>query len=95
MCLILTAVAAAISAILWFTVFHDEKYNFQFLTLMYLGATLMWSVDGIFSVIEGEGFFDLSVDDAKLGVLVVILGVVLWAVTLIVRNVKTKSVKAL
>jgi hypothetical protein len=62
---------------------------------MYLGATLMWSVDGIFSVMEGEGFFDLSVDDAKLGVLVVILGVVLWAVTLIVRNVKTKSVKAL
>ena len=95
MCLILTAVAAAISAVLWFTVFYDEKYNFQFLTLMYLGATLMWSVDGIFSVIEGEGFFDLSVDDAKLGVLVVILGVVLWAVTLIVRNFKAKSVNAL
>ena len=94
MCLILTAVAAAISAILWFTVFRDEKYNFQFLTLMYLGATLMWSVDGIFSVMEGEGFFNLSLDDTKLGVLVVTLGLALWAVTLVVRSVKAKRIRA-
>ncbi len=94
MCLILTACAAVVSALLWFFKFRDEKYNLQFLTLMYLGATLMWSVDGIFSVMGGEGFFDLSLDDTKLGLLVVTLGVVLWAVTLIVRSVKAKKVNA-
>ena len=94
MCLILTACAAVVSALLWFFKFRDERYNLQFLTLMYLGATLMWSVDGIFSVMGGEGFFDLSLDDTKLGLLVVTLGVVLWAVTLIVRSVKAKKVNA-
>ena len=94
MCLILTACAAVVSALLWNFKFRDERYNLQFLTLMYLGATLMWSVDGIFSVMGGEGFFDLSLDDTKLGLLVVTLGVVLWAVTLIVRGVKAKNVNA-
>ena len=43
------------------------------------GAALMWSVDCVHSFIEGEGFLDLSLDDAKLGALVLAAGLALFA----------------
>ncbi|MCR4717870.1 MAG: hypothetical protein K5656_11900 [Lachnospiraceae bacterium] len=91
MCLIITACAAAITAALYFTKYSDEKYNLLMLVLMYLSASLMWSVDGIFSVIGGESFFDMSANDALLGLLVVVAGAALWAVTLIINKVKKQA----
>ena len=54
MCLIITAAAAAFSAVLWRFKFRDPKYKFINLVFMYFGAALMWSVDGIFSVAEKQ-----------------------------------------
>ena len=41
-----------------------------FATFMFWGAALMWSVDGIASVIEGEPFFDISRSDTILGFII-------------------------
>ena len=47
--------------------------------LVFFGAALMWSVDCVHSFIEGEGLLDLSLDDAKLGALVLAAGLALFA----------------
>lgn len=51
--------------------------------LTFWGAALMWSVDCIHSLAEGEGLLDLSAGDAALGVLVLCCGLVLHAALLI------------
>lgn len=76
MCLIITAFAAVIASILWY--FGSGSKKLGTLALMYWGAALMWSVDGIFSVLEGEGFFNFSADDALLGIVVVFCGLIAW-----------------
>jgi hypothetical protein len=48
--------------------------------LVFWGAALMWSVDCAHSLLEGEGLLDLSLDDAKLGALVLAAGFALFAV---------------
>ena len=93
MCLIITAAAAAFSAVLWRFKFRDPKYKFINLVFMYFGAALMWSVDGIFSVAEGEGFFDLSANDALLGLVVVVCGAAFWAVNYLFFTPERKLVK--
>ena len=39
----------------------------------------MWLVDCVFAAFSGEGFFDLSLDDTKLGFIIIACGVILWA----------------
>jgi uncharacterized membrane protein len=56
-----------------------------FLALMYLGASLMWCIDGIASLASGEAFIELAdrvavIDDTKLGLSVALLGLVVWFV---------------
>ncbi|MBQ7666843.1 MAG: hypothetical protein IJS46_02485 [Kiritimatiellae bacterium] len=48
--------------------------------LVFTGAALMWSVDCVHSLLEGEGLFDLSADDALLGALVLAAGLALFAI---------------
>lgn len=55
--------------------------------LSFWAAAIMWSVDGIASVISGEPFFDMSKDDALLGVIIALCGLVLF-VFLSLRNTK-------
>lgn len=81
MCLIITAVAALAASILWY--FRSGGKKWGTLALMYWGAALMWTVDGIFSVLEGGGFFDLSAGDALLGLVVVLCGLAAWLVLLL------------
>lgn len=89
MCLILTTIAAIICSALYFFKFSDKKYMLHTLALMYWGAALMWSVDGFFALSAGEPFFDLSLNDTMLGLLIVICGIVAWGIMFFV---KTKSV---
>ena len=78
MCLILTLLAAVAATAVWHWSAAKEASKLGFLSLMYWGAALMWTVDGIFSAAEGEPFFTLTVDDALLGVLVVGCGIAAW-----------------
>lgn len=75
MCLILTCIAAVVSTILYFLCPGlSRRISLEHLALMYWGAALMWSVDGVFRLMEGEHFFELTLNDTLLGMLVVICG---------------------
>lgn len=88
MCLIITAFAAVITTIIWYFRANEKKYGLGILSLMYWGASLMWLVDGFFCVAEGEPFLDLSANDALLGIVIVLCGLVAWTVALLCRDPK-------
>lgn len=44
------------------------------------GAAIMWSVDCVHSLMEGEGLLDLSANDAALGGVIVVAAAALYAV---------------
>lgn len=48
--------------------------------LSFWGAALMWSVDCVHSLMEGEGLFDLSREDAVLGAIILGAGLAVFAV---------------
>ena len=56
---------------------------------MFWAASLMWSMDGVASVLEGEGFFDLSVEDSILGAIIVASGMLVFAVLSFIQKRKT------
>ncbi len=88
MCWLMTVMAAVLATI---AQIKKPERRLSTLIFMYWGAALMWSVDGIFSVMEGEGFLDLSMNDALLGLLVVVCGLAAFAVLNQWKN-KQKSI---
>lgn len=88
MCLLITLFAAVISSIAWFVSNPQKNLQLGTLSLMYWGAGLMWIVDCIFALSEGEPFLDLSGDDAALGAVVVLCGLIAWFVLLLFKNPK-------
>jgi hypothetical protein len=86
MTLLITLAAAVLVTILRFAKPGvGARFHLGFLALMYWGASLMWSVDGIANLLGGESFIEISdraamSDDALLGVCVVALGIVVWLV---------------
>ena len=73
----MTIGAALVFTALYFTC---AKTRAVFTTmLMYWGAALMWSVDCVHSLMEGEGLLDLSREDAVLGAIVLASGLVVFA----------------
>ncbi len=96
MTLIITAIAAVVAAIIWYMRTPSNVNRVGVLALMYGAAALMWCVDGIASLIEGNGFIELADgavmrDDALLGIVVVVVGLAAWAVYLLVVNRNRKS----
>lgn len=85
MTLILTLVAALVVTFVRFAYpVIGLRYRLGMLSLMYWGAALMWSVDGMAALAAGEPFVELGdraimADDALLGACVVLLGLVVWA----------------
>ena len=78
MCEIMTIAAAVAFTILYFA---GRRSRAVFTTmLMFWGAALMWSVDCVHSAMEGEGFFDISAKDAKLGLIVLAAGLAVFCV---------------
>ena len=90
MCLIITAVAAEISTLIWYLNDNRKELKLAMLMYMFFGATIMWLIDGFYCLAEGEAFLDLSADDAALGVVVVICAVAVWLVALIVSGARDK-----
>jgi hypothetical protein len=78
MCEIMTVCAALFCTALYFG--HRKTPALLATTLMFWGAALMWAVDCAVSAMEGEGLFDLSLDDTLLGCLVLAAGFAVWAV---------------
>lgn len=88
MCLLITLFAAVISSICWFVSNPQRNLQLGTLSLMYWGAGLMWIVDCIAALSEGEPFLTISGDDAVLGAVVVLCGLIVWFVLLIFKNPK-------
>lgn len=82
MCLLITLLCTAIYAGIYFYRKRKNMVSKSLLTLvlMHLSASLMWCVDGVASVIEGEGFFDLSKEDLVLGLIIAGLGLCSYGV---------------
>ena len=100
MTLVITLLAAAIATVLWYAKAPDSNLRLGTLALMYWGAALMWCVDGINGLIEGEGFIEIAdtaamLDDAVLGIVVVVIGLVAWSVYLLIKDPKSVMRKSL
>lgn len=90
MTLIICATAAALVTAAYY-VSKKPELHLGVLALIYWGASLMWFVDGITSVCEGGSFVELSdtsvmADDALLGVVVVVVGLVAWGAYCAIKN---------
>lgn len=96
MCLIMTIVAAIVFTVLYVASRKRGMENKSVFTtmLMFWAASLMWSVDGIASVLEGEGFFDISVEDTILGVIILAAGLVVFGALSAKEKFARKAQKA-
>lgn len=90
MTLLITVFAAIISTVLWYCL-PQSKMRIGSLALMYWGAALMWFVDAFVEYLEmGASFFtpaaaDMT-NDAFLGISVVAFGLVVWLVSVLLKD---------
>ena len=99
MTLLITALAAVVSTVIWYTR-KDDRMQLGFLSLMFWGASLMWLVDAIFEFIElkAEYFTPAPEDmlnDSFLGLSVVVLGLVVWMIRLLIADPNGEIRKAI
>ena len=80
MCLILTICTAVGFSVAYLSGKKNGTENKSVFTamLMFWAASLMWSMDGVASVLEGEGFFDISLEDTILGIIILASGLIVF-----------------
>ena len=93
MTLLTTVFAAVICTAIWYKTAPNNEMRLGILCWMYWGASLMWLVDAIFEYAElGAEFFTSApidmLNDLYLGLSVVALGLVIWIVTLLIKDPK-------
>lgn len=93
MTLLTTVFAAIITTVIWYQKDSDNQMKVGTLSLMYWGASLMWTADAIFEYAElkAEYFTPALADmvnDFFLGISVVAFGLVIWLVILLVKDPK-------
>ena len=88
MCLIISAIAAEVSTTLYLLSSRRKELKLNMLMYLFLGATLMWLVDGFFCLAEGEPFLDVSADDALLGLVIVVCAVAVWLAALAIGRAR-------
>lgn len=103
MTLLVTVFAAVIATALWYKKAPDNSMNLVVLCYLYWGASLMWFVDAIFEYKElGAEFFapamEDMVNDFFLGLSAVAFGLIIWVVSLLIKDpkgvVKAKLLKS-
>ena len=89
MWLILTALAAVITTVVWYLQAPEDRYKVGLLSLAFWGATIMWLVDHIMAYrTEGGEFFELNQDATMLGVYVILLALIFWLLILLISDPK-------
>lgn len=91
MTLLITVIAAAVSTVVWYTNEKARKLNVSLLCFMYWGAALMWLVDAAAEYAEAgaEYFMPTTADmvnDGFLGLSAAALGMVIWLVSVLVKD---------
>lgn len=100
MTLVITLLAAVVATLVWYVLLPNKSYCVGALALMYWGAALMWVVDGIACLVEGEAFIEIvdkaaMLDDALLGAIIVVAGLAVWVLYVLIRDPKQVLAKAL
>jgi hypothetical protein len=91
MVLIMTIFAAIIAAAIHFGS-SNKKNSVGLLALIYLGAALMWTCDWIFELAQGVPLKEIVFADFEsefvLGLLVVMLGVIIWGAVQVGKRIR-------
>jgi peptidoglycan biosynthesis protein MviN/MurJ (putative lipid II flippase) len=96
MWLIMTALGAIITTIIWYVKAPDDKYKVGLLSLFFWGATIMWLVDHVMAYLtEGGEFFEINLDATLLGISVILIALLIWVITLLVSDPKGVLTKVL
>jgi hypothetical protein len=89
MWLILTALAAIITTVIWYVHAPKDTYKVGLLSLAFWGATVMWLIDHIMAYLsEGGEFFEVGTDATMLGVSVILVALVVWLFILLISDPK-------
>ena len=93
MTLLVTVFAAVISTALWYKGLPKNEMKLGILCWLFWGASIMWLVDAIFEYSElGAAYFTPApedmLNDLFLGLSVIALALVVWVITLIVKDPK-------
>ncbi|MCD8045872.1 MAG: hypothetical protein LUC32_07515 [Clostridiales bacterium] len=93
MTLLITVFAAVASTAIWYKNAPENPMKTGILCWMYWGASLMWLVDAVFEYAElGAAYFTPEpadmLNDLYLGLAVVALGLVIWIISLLIRDPK-------
>lgn len=91
MTLLITILAAVAATVIWYSGEKARKLHVGMLVFMFWGASLMWLVDAVveFAEIRAEYFTPAPADmlnDAFLGFSVIALALVIWIVTVLIRD---------
>lgn len=91
MTLLITALAAVVVTVIWYTSEKARKLNISLLMYTYTGAALMWLVDSVTEYMEtGVKYFtpdtNSMINDGFLGLSAVILGLIIWIVALLIKD---------
>lgn len=89
MWLILTALAAIITTVIWYVKAPDDKYKLGLLSWTFWGATIMWLVDHFWAFAEEGGeFFETDLNSTMLGISVILVALLIWLVVLLISDPK-------
>jgi len=91
MTLLFTIFAAVTVTIIWYTSKKARELKVSMLMYMFWGASLMWMVDAVYEYAElrAEYFSPAPLDmlnDAFLGLSVIALALIVWVVTVVVKD---------
>lgn len=91
MTLLIMIFAAIVSTLIWYMNERARRNNISLLCLTYWGASLMWLVDAAAEYLEqGPEFFTPVVsdmiNDSFLGFSAVALGLVIWLVSVLLKD---------
>lgn len=96
MWLIMTALAAIITTVVWYIKAPQDKYKLGLLSLIFWGATIMWLVDHVIAYLaEGGQFFEINLDGTLLGASVIVLALFIWLIVLLLSDPKGVMKRAL
>ena len=89
MWLIMTALAAIITTLIWYVKAPEDKYKLGLLSLMFWGATLMWLVDHVMAYLMESGeFLEINLDATLLGISVILIALLVWIAVLLISDPK-------
>ena len=89
MWLITTSLAAVITTAVWCIKDPEGKFKLGFLSFLFWGATLMIFVDHLMGyIIERGEFLEINPDAALLGLVLITVALVIWAIALLLKRLR-------